>query len=265
MSGLFPEDLEYDEAFDDAEAYDDSEGYDDAEASRAAQARSRRALAMRRARLRASSRRVTSLPSATPPRAAVVSAVKELDLQSQVQQDTLRSVVASQGRKLDRANLATVSTLLIGEAFRTFGTPSNEFVRVGLQASPLLLLSPGRSRRGIEGIVRHPAFYGGVGALGLAFIGNQRKRDTEVRTVRVLGPTQLEMGVTDSFVAEVLDGDGKPSTVVPTWASLNEAAATIDKVTGIVTPHSRGGTVITATAGTVVGQAHLQVVAEATE
>ncbi len=265
MSSTSFEDLgEYEDAYDDAELYDDSEAYDDSE-SAASRARRRRARALAAARRRAATRRVSTLPATAPPR-AVVSAVKQLDLQTQVQQDTLQSVIAGQNKKLDRANLATVATLLVGEGLRTFGTPDNTFVRVGIEASPLLLLPTGARRPGVEGLIRHPAVYGGLGALGLAFVGDQRKRGSSVHTVNVLGPTRLTAGADDVFVADVLDGRGRPSTVTTTWASDNPAVADINATTGRVKAGTTTGVaIITATAGDVVRRFRLEVVADAAD
>ncbi|MBK7622542.1 MAG: Ig-like domain-containing protein [Kineosporiaceae bacterium] len=263
MSNGFLDDLDaYDDAYDDAELFDDAEAFDDGE-SRKSQARRRaqqaRLAARRGAQLRAAARRPSTLPAPTSPR-AVVSAVKQIDLQTKVQQDDLRAVVAAGNRKLDRANLATVATLLIGEAFRTFGTPDNTFVRAGIQASPLLLLSPGQRRPGVEGVVRHPAFIGGVGALGLAFLGDQRGRGSAVRTVSIVGPGQLVVGSKVLFVADVTDASGRPSSATVTWTSSDPAVATVD-TTGVVEAKAAGFAVITASADGVVHRTGLQVAA----
>jgi len=262
MSTAFMEDLgtEYEDAYDDAELYDDSEAYDDSE-SAASRARRRRARALAAARRRAAARRGSPLPATAPPR-AVVSAVKELDLQTQVQQDTLRSAIAAQNKKFDRANIATVATLLIGEAFRTFGTPDNTFVRAGIQAAPLVVLAQGTSRGGVEGVLRHPAFYGAAGMLGLAFIGDQRQRNSSVKTINVLGPAQLTPNKEDVFLADVLDGRGRPSNVTPTWQSDNPAVVDINATTGRVKAGTTPGiAIITVKAGDVVHRFRLEVVA----
>ncbi len=254
MSNGFLDDLDEVEDYDDAELFDDAEDYDDAEARR------RRRSQVQAARQRAQQRRVAArrpMPTPSSPR-AVVSAVKQIDLQTKVQQDDLRTVVAAGNRKLDRSNLATVATLLIGEAFRAFGTPDNSFVRAGLQASPLLLLSPGRRYPGVEGVVRHPAFLGGVGALGLALVGDQRNRGSSVRTIDVVGPGQMSSGTRQLFVADVTDASGRPSTATITWASSDTSVATVD-ATGVVTAVGAGFTVISATAGEVVRRIGLQV------
>jgi len=249
-------DTEYEDAYDDAEGYDDSEAYDDAE-SAASRARRRRARALA-ARRRAAARRAGRLPTTAPPR-AVVSAVQELDQQAQVQQDTLRDVIAAQNKRADRQNLVTVGTLAIPELFRVFGEPGNAFVRTGILASPLLLLAPGQKRRGLEGVIRHPAFYGGAGLLALAFIGEQRKRNSSVQAVNVLGPAQLTVGKDDVFIADVLDASSKQSTAKPSWQSDNPAVAEIDATSGRVRAKAPGVAIITASAGDVIRRIRLEV------
>lgn len=250
-------DTEYEDAYDDAEGYDDSEAYDDAE-SAASRARRRRARALA-ARRRTAARQAARLPATAPPR-AVVSAVKNLDLQAQVQQDALREVIAKQNKNIERANLITVGTLLIPEAFRIFGEPDNALVRAAILTSPLLI-APGQRKPGLEGIVRHPAFYGGAGLLTLAFIGDQRKRNASVQTVDVLGPTQLAVNKDDVFIADVFDARGKRSTTTPSWQSDNTAVAEIDATSGRIRAKAVGVAIITASAGDVIRRIRLEVVA----
>lgn len=263
MSTAFMEnyDGEYEDAYDDAELYD--EAYDDSEsaASRARQRRARALAARRRVAARRGGTPPAALPATAPPR-AVVSAVKELDLQTQVQQDTLRGALAAQDKKLERANLATVSTLLIGEAFRTFGTPDNAFVRVAITAAPLALLPTSRRPRGVEGVLRHPLVYGALPAFGLALLDNQRRQGASVQTINVIGPTQLAAGREDVFVADVLDARGKPSTVTAGWQSDNPAVADVNATTGRVKAGTAPGVaIISVTAGDVVRRFRLEVVA----
>ncbi|GAA2219670.1 hypothetical protein GCM10009850_121160 [Nonomuraea monospora] len=260
MSSLFEENYDT--------GYDEEEEFDDEEQSRDSRARRRRAQALASARRRAAARRDRRLPAtpasppATPPQRAVVNAVKELDLQTQVQQDTLQSAIAAQNRKFDRAALSTVATLLVSEGFRTFGTPDNNLVRAGIQILPLVAFPTGEKRKGIGGVIRHPAFYGGLGVLALAFIDDQRKRNSAVQNVDVLGPSRLTVGAVDLFVADVRDASGKvPANVTPAWESSNVAVAEINATTGQVTARSAGVTIISAKAGDIVRRVRLEVVA----
>ncbi|MEU8365254.1 Ig-like domain-containing protein [Nonomuraea sp. NPDC048882] len=254
MSSAFMEDLgiEYEDVYDDAELYDD-----EAE-SAASRARRKRAQALAAAKRRAAARRRAAagrgsrLPAPASPR-AVVSALKEMDLRNKVQQDALRSTIVEQNKKIDRAGIATVATLLIGEAFRTFGAPDNTFVRAGIQAMPLLALASGSNRGGIEGMVRHPAFYGGVGMLGLAFLGHLRKDAGSAKTIKVLGKSQLTVNQSATLQAFVLDGHGKPSDVTVTWkAEGTNNVVSIDPASGVVEAKNIGHALITATADDVV-------------
>lgn len=254
-------DTEYEDAYDDAELYDDSEAYDDAE-SRASTARKRRARALAAARRRAAARQRTSLvPARSAPR-AVVSAVKDLDLETKLQQDNLRSVVAGQNKKLQRANLSAAAVVLVNEGLRSFGEPDNTFVRAAIQASPLLLLPSASTGHGVGDYLKDPRFIGIGGALGLAFIGNQRNNDAAVGSVNIIGPAQLGTEKDDVFVADVFDGRGKVSKTAATWQSDNPAVASIDATTGRIKAGTVPGiAIITATAGDVVRRVRLEVVA----
>jgi hypothetical protein len=262
MTSPDPDDLdvEYEDAYDDSEDYD-TEGYDDDEESAASRARARD---RRRRRLRAAQRRTRRragrLPAKTSPR-AVVSAVKELDLQGQVQQDELRGAIAAQNKKIDRAGMAAVGTALMPELFRAFGTPGNEALRVGIQALPLALLPTGAKRDGALGMLQHPVVYGGGAMLAVSLIADARKRGAAVKTIRIVGPTQLTAGQSDRFIADVLDTNDKPSTAALTWNSDQQGFATIDSASGAVRAVSPGVTVISATAENVTSRVRLEIVA----
>jgi hypothetical protein len=253
-------DMEYEDAYDDSEDYD-AEGYDDestASRRRAAQRRRRRLMAARR---RAAARGRGGPPAKASPR-AVVSAVKELDLQGQVQQDELRAAITAQNKKLDRAGMAAVGTALVPELFRAFGTPDNTALRIGIQALPLALLPTGAKRDGVLGILQHPAVYGGGALLAVGLIADARKRGTAVKTIKIIGPTQLTVRATDQFLADVLDTNDKPSTAAVTWKTENVTAATsIDSTSGKLTAGDTPGVaIISATADTVTSRVRLEVV-----
>jgi len=248
-------DTEYEDAYDDSEAYDDAE-------SAASRARRRRARALAATRRRAAAARANALPATAAPR-AVVSAVKELDLETKVQQDTLRSAIATQNKKLYRSNLAAAGVVLVNEGLRTFGEPDNTFVRAAIQASPLWLLPSSSTSGGVEGVLKSAGFIGTVGALGLAFVGDRRKNSSSVQTVNVLGPAQLTTGKVDVFLADVFDGRGKASKTAPTWQSDRPDVATIDAATGRVEAKADGIAIITAIADDVVRRVRLEVSAAA--
>jgi hypothetical protein len=124
----------------------------------------------------------------------------------------------------------------------------------------LAILPTGQSRGGVEGLLRHPAVYGGLGALALGIIGDQRKRNSSVQSVHVLGPAQLTANKEDVFVADVLDARGRPSNATVTWQSDNPAIANIDPTSGRVKAGTPGVAIIKVNAGDVVHRFRLEVV-----
>jgi hypothetical protein len=179
-----------------------------------------------------------------------------------VQQDELRAAITAQNKKLDRAGMAAVGTALVPELFRAFGTPDNTALRIGIQALPLALLPTGAKRDGMLGILQHPAVYGGGALLAVGLIADARKRGAAVKTINIIGPTELTVGENDQFIADVLDTNDKPSTATVTWKAEPTARATIDSATGAITAGPELGVVIvTATADTVTKQHRLKIVA----
>ena len=83
-----------------------------------------------------------------------------------------------------------------------------------------------------------------------------------VATVTVIpgSATLTQLGATQQFTAEVRDANGALLPGVPvTWASADPLVATIDPVMGLATAGDTGTTLITATAGGVLGTAELRV------
>jgi len=102
---------------------------------------------------------------------------------------------------------------------------------------------------------------GGAGGLALAFVGQRRDSDSAVHTINVLGPAELAVGGQDVFLADVLDGRGRPSKATATWSSDNPSVAAVDATTGRVTAGTVPGVaIISVTAGDVVRRVRLEVV-----
>jgi hypothetical protein len=255
---------EFDE-FDDAELYDDSEAYDDAEAMSPAERRRRARLvvARRRAAQRRTARRLPAVTSS--PKAAVqqaVSAVRDLDLETRVAQDTFRSAASAQSKRMTRAEYATVASVLISQGLDTFGSPDNKFLLAGIKASPLLLLSPQRRGRGVESVITDPRVIGFAAVAGLAIIGDQRNKSSVVKRIDVVGPTRVTENQPVLFTADLFDGRGNPSTEVPTWRSDPSDVLPIDPASGSARGGKPGFAVVSATAGTAVRRIGVEVVAD---
>jgi hypothetical protein len=246
MSTAWTEDFgtEYDE-YDDAELYDDSEAYDDAEASKAERRRKARQIAARR---QAAQRRAgRNLPVAAPTRPnpqQVVSAVRNLEVDSKVAQDDLRKTIAALKKREGQADWVSVLTVLVNQGLRTFGAPDNPALLAGIAASPLLFLPQDRRGSGVGSLLADKRLIGIGGAVGLGFFAAQRDRKASVERIEISGPDSLVIGDQDVFVADVLDGKGRPVTTTITWASSSPDVAAIEATTGVVTAGPKTGTAV---------------------
>jgi hypothetical protein len=253
-------DTEYDE-YDDGEAYDDADAYDDGEASRADRRKRARRVAL--ARTRAAKRRGGGLPATYPPQAAAqrtARAVRELDLETKVAQDSFRGSVGRLDKNVRYAEYSVAASTLVTAALDNLGQPDNKFLVTGIKASPLLLLlaSPRRGR-GVGSVLTNPAVIGLAGAFGLAFIGDQRDKSSGVKRLEIVGPTTMSNGQTALFSADVFDGKDRPSGETVTWQSDQPEVVSIDTASGRATAQREGFAIVTATAGGLVRRVGVQV------
>jgi hypothetical protein len=279
MTSIWTDDTDMESAeYDDSEAEGlfgdsdvDSEDYD-AE-SRATDARRRRArarrvaLARRRqatARARTPARRQPSAVGKSP-QSATAAAVRTLDLETKVQEDTFRNAIAAQNRRASRGEYAAVAGAAVNQFIETFKAPENVYAKAALRFSPLLLLAPQSKGRGVEGLIKDPRVIGGAAVAGLVVAGEFRNRSNEPRDIEILGPkTPLALKQSIKVVAKVLDSHGValPKQKV-TWSSdQTSTAATvaqIDDTSATLTANSAGMSMITATCGNVVGYLYVTV------
>lgn len=243
--------------------------------SRASQARRRRArarrvaLARRRqsvARARSMARQPARQPAtgASPVQratAATARAVRNLDLETKVQEDTFRSAIAAQNKRMSRGEYAAVAGAAVNQFIESFDAPDNPYARAALRFSPLLLLAPQRKGRGFEGLVKDPRVIGGAAVAALVLFGENRNQFRRAREIRILQPPDVAKGgTTYQMIADVLDGRGAnlPGEKI-TWSATG--AATINPDTGLVTTGSAAGSaVITAKSGDLLNHVNLKVV-----
>jgi len=263
MTSMWLEDLDIEAAeYDDSEggeSYDDSESDFDSEdldqESRASSARRRRehqrrvALARRRqaqakARARGGARKVPS-PARPPAQRETVTAIRNLDLETKVQEDTFRRAIAAQGKRMSRSEYAAVLGAATNQFIESFQAPSNAFAKAALRFAPLLLLSPQKSGTGFEAVIKDPRVIGAAAVGGITFLGENRNRFTNASKIDVLATNELAVGEPARFVADVLDGRGNPLDRTVTWESDKTAVAEINS-TGEVTTKGPGTAIITA-------------------
>ncbi len=270
MTTLWTDDPDVEGAeYDDSESLwdSDSEDFDsedtDAEASaadrrRRARARARRvALARRRqaaARARSVARRQ---PSAVTPQKATAAAVRTLDLETKVQEDSFRNALAAQNKRMSRGEYAAVLGAAVNQFIETFQAPDNAYARAALRFSPLLLLAPPSRGRGIDGLIKDPRVIGAAAIAGLVFVGEERNDKKKVHQVNILGLEQVKVSTAATYAADVFDSKGRnlPAEKV-TWACIDATnKSAIDPASGVFKAGADAGSVfITATAGEIVGK-----------
>ncbi len=268
MSSTWLEDLDTEFAeYDDSEAgelYDEGEGEDyDAEARSAAdrrRARQRRmALARRRqAQARGRTRPAGRLPARPSPQQAV-SAIKNLDLETKVQEDAFRGAISAQSKRMSRSEYAAVAGAAVNQFIESFDAPDNAFAKAALRFAPLLLLSPQPRGKGLEALVKDPRVVGGAAVAAITIAGENRNRFSAAREVSVLSASELEVGQDDTFIADVLDGRGAVLNKPVSWSSSDPNIAAIDPASGRVTPIAPGVVVISASSEGIVRRVRLKV------
>jgi uncharacterized protein YjdB len=245
--------------------YDESEGQDYGEQSESDRRRARQrriALAQRRqaqarARSMAGGRGTTAPARITPQQTAT--AIRNLDLETKVQDDAFRSALSASSKRMSRSEYAAVAGVAVNQFIESFDTPDNSLARAALRFSPLLLLSPQRRGTGFDSVIRDPRVIGGAAIAGITLIGDNRRRFTVARQLSVQAPSEIAVNDTDLFLADVLDLRGTPVDTPVTWESNDPATATIDPITGSVKGNKAGVVVITATADGIKRRVRLKV------
>jgi Bacterial Ig-like domain (group 2) len=259
------ESAEYDDS-ESVELYDNGESEDyDAEARLSPAERRRRArlrrvdLARRRARGRM---RSAVRPRPTAPAGAqrqTAAAIRNLDLETKVQEDSFRRAIAAQRKRMSRAEYAAVTGAAVNQFIESFQAPDNPFLKAGLRFAPLLLLSPQPSGTGFGAFIKDPRVIGGAAVVGITVVGEGRKRVAVAKRIDILSSAELTESETDLFVADVFDGRGEPLDRQVEWKSDNSDIASIDPVTGKVEAKAAGTVVITAKLDNVIRRVRLKV------
>jgi Bacterial Ig-like domain (group 2) len=250
----------------DTESFDD-EGDDDAEATSAAvrrrrevrdrRDRRRAALALRQDRAQRAARTRTrraiggGRPAPTT-RAAVRTtqvAVRDLNLETKVQIDALRSALAAQSKRTSRSEASAVTSALASQFQGSFPQlVTHPAAKAVLSFAPLLLLSPAKKGTGVGAFASDPRVWGFGGIAALAVVAHFVDGGRGVRITRITASVATVASGppagTAQFSASIHDAGGN---VVPgqiTWISSDPAFATVDRKSGLVTAVSAGRTKI---------------------
>jgi hypothetical protein len=245
------EDLES-EAYDDSEGDYDSEADYDSEDTRADAARRARARRITLARRRMVQSRLRPSPPTPMVRAPTprqtVAAIRNLDLETKVGEDSLRRALDQSNRRAARATWATVASVAVDQGLDSFGSTlaGHQFVRAGLRFAPLLLLSP-QKRAGFEGWILDPRVIGGAAVAGVVAAGVFHNRGSRVDNIEIAAPTLVE-GDTGRLRAVTVDRNGNVIDNIIVWKSQDDAILSVAP-TGEFEAKSDGTALVTATGG----------------
>ncbi len=234
----------------------DDAGEDFSEESRSARRRrerQRQIMVARQRQQQAQMRRLGRPPSPAqrPVRAAgpsprqAITAIRSLDLETKVGQDSLRRAVEESNRRAARATWAAVASTAVDQGLESFSSKvTNQYVRAGARFAPLLFLSPEKKRGGVEGVVSDPRFIAAAAILGIALLGNFTSRPQEASSIYIVPPGKLtapgdadDPNATGTLSAFARDRNGVNLTTQPTlaWKSYNTNVMTLDPTSGTYT------------------------------
>jgi uncharacterized protein YjdB len=231
----------------------------------AAQALCQRAFDRAREKVLARRAARPSAPTAPSTQRATAAALRKLDIEAKVRQDSFRRAFAAQGRRMILSEYSAVAGAAVNQFIESFDAPESPYARAALRFSPFLLMSP--QQRGFA----DPRLIGAAAIAGIVIIGESRTQSRQPHDIKIFAPTTtIILGDSVNFVADVVDSR---NAVLPgervAWQSSNPTVAKIDPATGAVTTTSPntvritttalGTALITAAAGNVVRRIALTV------
>lgn len=219
-------------------------------------------LARQRQRVARARARGQLVSTARPAPRTAAAAVRQLDLDTRLQTDTIRRALLDQDRRASRAEIASVASVVGGQVQNSFGDVfRNVWARAALSFAPLLILSPRRRGTGFGAVARDPRFVGGLVVAGVVLAGERRDRAAVVQKLNVVSVPTLVSGTSLPFFADPIDKSGAViADRSVTWTTSNRNVADVDPLTGVVSAGEQTGPVIiTATVDGVVARVPLVV------
>jgi hypothetical protein len=162
---------------------------------------------VRRQRVVPPARRPAGPPGGSRP---TITAIRSLDLETKVGQDSLRRAIEESNRRASRATWAAVASATVDQGLASFDSDLQKmpYVAAGARFAPLLFLAPDKKRGGFEGFVTDPRVVGAAAIGGLALLGHFRDRGADVDQVLITSSSSVPSGT--SLSATALDKNGDP-------------------------------------------------------
>jgi hypothetical protein len=263
------------------EAYEGEAGYEaygeESRAQRDRRNRQRQIMLARQQQLQRQRRSATvrsaprpapaTVTAATRPAPATLNAIRAVDLDAKVAQDSLRRQLEKARRNAQWSTYSAIATGAVSQALDTFegNLADHPFVRAGLRLAPQALLPATSQRKGIEAVLLHPAFLATAAAGGILLAGRLANTDKTARAIDIIGPDSVDAGTSSTFLAEVTDSAGRIVTNLPlTWTSSDNSTLSFPDpgrgaFTTTTTGPSAASVIVTVTAGNVQKSKLIQV------
>ncbi len=272
----------YGDAEGEAEAYE-GEAYGDAwgeagwegygEASRAdARRRRQQQIMQARHRQRMRQRQLELRRAPQPPRPAqapygrpspaTVTALRAVDLDNKVEQDSLRRAIDEANRRASRSMYSALATGAVSQALDTYqdNLKDHAFIRAAARFAPLAILPGDQKRKGVEAVLLHPAFLSGALIGGIFLIGKVTNAVPGVHDIRMAVPNTIKVDDAGTLEGFPVDRNNRriPGVTV-IWKSSDNAVLQV-REDGTFEAKTTGKVVVTATAGDVPVLANVEVV-----
>lgn len=204
------------------------------------------------------------MPSPVRPDArAAVNAIRTVDLEAKVAQDSLRRAIENANRRASRATYSALATAAIGQVLDTYekNLDGHPFVRAAARFAPLAILPGDRERKGIEAVLLHPAFIGGALIGGIFVLGKFTTTSQDVHEIKIAVPNVVRDGDTGTLIATPVDRNGRTLTgVAVSWKSGEDTILMFtDPAAGKFKALKQGPVAVTVTAGDVSTSTALRV------
>jgi hypothetical protein len=187
-----------------------------------------------------------------------MTAIRSSDLDTRAELDSLRRQLAKARRNGDMAMYSAVLSALGSQGIDTFGTSleKHDVVKAFLRTAPLALLWPQKPRRGIEGILLHPAFVGAAGVAAIVISGKFINASRSVHDIQLNVPDTLDKQGTLHAIA--VDRSGRDLDTKITWESPDTEYLDV-KPNGDYTAKKKGDARIKATGDGFTKSRYVQV------
>jgi hypothetical protein len=169
-------------------------------------------------------------PAPTPRQtiAAIRGDIRDLNLDTKVDLDSLRRALNEANRRGDKAMYSALLSIVANQALSTFdpSLENHEVVSAAIRWAPSLLLTNSKGKPGIEGFLLSPPVLAGAVVAGVLISGHFINAPHSVSDILVSFPSPL--GASGEFTGTAIDRNGKTVDATITWYSQNPSILNVN-------------------------------------